>query len=289
MPEPLLSGPVNAAHAEVTTYRYLRFALLAVLVGLAVAVTAETVRAGWETSVSAYYYTAAGPVFIGVLTCLGACLVALRGFTDAEETALNVAGVSAPMVAFVPTPKEGVPPNLPGITVAASAYLAVLGLGFVLVVAVGIRKRMNGGDWPSPWGLVGLVAVAGAWVLGVVWLSVSRETFATHAHALAATFTFVPFAFAVLLNTDWGVRVLARDAKAARTRFDRVYWVLLLVMLAFLVVGGVLGVLGWDYWLLFVEIGVMTCFFVYWAVQSIDLMDPERDRLTSRVMRTLST
>ncbi|MBO0842676.1 MAG: hypothetical protein J2O46_05790 [Nocardioides sp.] len=271
--------------AEVTTYRYIRFALLAVLVGLGVAVVIQTVRGGFETSISAYYYTAAGPVFIGVLTSLGACLVALRGFTDAEETALNVAGVSAPMVAFVPTPKEGVAPDLAGITVAVSAYLAVLGIGYVVVVAVGVRKRLQGEPWPSLWGLIGLAGVAGAWVLGVVWLALDRHSFATHAHALAATFTFLPVAFAVLLNTDWGVRVIAREAHASRTRFDRIYWLLLIIMIAIIVVGGALGILGWDYWLLAVEIAMLTCFFVYWTAQSWDLMDPERDRLTTHALK----
>ncbi|MGN6415164.1 MAG: hypothetical protein ACTHL4_14505, partial [Flexivirga sp.] len=90
--------------AEVTTYRYLRFCLLALLLALTIALGIETVRGGWQTSISAYYYTPAGPVFVAVLASVGVCLVALRGYTDAENVCLDLAGISAPMVAFVPTP-----------------------------------------------------------------------------------------------------------------------------------------------------------------------------------------
>lgn len=42
---------------EVTTYRYVRLGLLALLLALAIAIGIETVSDGWQASISAYYYT----------------------------------------------------------------------------------------------------------------------------------------------------------------------------------------------------------------------------------------
>ncbi len=43
-------------------------------------------------------------VFIGVLVTMGVCLVALKGNTDGEDVLMNLAGMLAPGVAFIPTP-----------------------------------------------------------------------------------------------------------------------------------------------------------------------------------------
>lgn len=264
---------------EVTTYRSLRLAMLALLFALAVSIGAETVRTGWQTSVSGYYYTAAGPVFIGVLVALGVCLVALRGFTDAEEVCLDLAGISAPMVAFVPTPVAGKHPDVHAIANNAGTFLATLAVGYVVTLVVGLRRRWRGEAWPTRWGLIGLVATAAAWVVGVVWLLADRAGFAAHAHTLAAVFTFLPFAGVVVLNTDWGVRVIAREASASRTRFDAAYWLIVAGMAAAALAAGVAW-LGWHpaHTLLVLEIALLGLFAVFWVLQTIDLMDPERDR-----------
>jgi uncharacterized membrane protein len=259
-------------NAEVTTYRYVRFALLALLLALAISVAAETVRDGWQTSISAYYYTAAGPVFVGALTAIGVCLIALRGFTDAEDVCLNLAGISAPMVAFVPTPKQGHPPDVHAIVNNASTFLAVLAIGYVVVLAALARR----GARPSRWVLIGLVSTALAWLVGVVWLATDRDSFAAHAHALAAVFTFLPFAGVVVLNTDWGVRVLATEADASRTRYDTAYWCVIAAMV--LVAAGGAAAYRWDYALLATEVGLLALFAVFWLLQTLDLMDPGRDR-----------
>lgn len=259
---------------EVTTYRYLRSALLALLAALGISVALETVRNGWETSLSAYYYTAAGPVFVGALCAIGVCLIALRGFTDAEDVCLNLAGVSAPMVAFVPTPKDDRTPDVNAITNNSVTYLAILAIGLAVVVVAVARM----GRRLSRWGRLGLVSTAGAWTVGVVWLAADRDSFAGNAHALAAIFTFVPFAGAVVLNTDWGVRVIAREP-FSRTRFDKAYWAVVAGM-------GLVGVLGavlhaWEFALLFTEIGLLVLFAAFWILQTVDLREPRRDRATT--------
>ncbi|MBC7275459.1 hypothetical protein [Nocardioides sp.] len=268
---------------EVTTYRYVRFALCCLLAGLAISVGAETVASGqWQTSISSYYYTPAGPVFTAVLCALGVCLVVLRGYTDAEDTALNLAGLSAPMVGFVPTPEIGQEIDKAAIVNNAWSYLAVMAIGWVVVLIFGLRKRSVAGAWPSRWAAIGLGSVAGAWVVGVVWLLIDQDGFASKAHGLAAVFTFTPFALAVVLNTDWGVRKIAQEADKARTRFDKTYWALVVAMVVLLAVGIVLGLAGWDYWLLATEVSLLVCFTIFWILQSFDLMDPTRDALTTR-------
>ncbi|RNI21678.1 hypothetical protein [Flexivirga caeni] len=265
--------------AEVTTYRYLRSALLALLLALIVSVAIETVRGGWQTSLSAYYYTPAGPVFIAVLASVGVCLVALHGYTDAENVCLKLAGVSAPMVAFVPTPERAHAPDVDAITNNAATFLTVLGVGYLVVLGF-VWRRLRRHERVSVWSAIGLASVAFAWLVGVVWLATDRTSFAGHAHALAATFTFVPFAGVVALNTDWGVRVIARQPGNSRTRFDRAYWVVLIGMIAGAVVMIAMQSV-WSYWLLVLEIVLLLLFAAFWVLQTIDLMDPRRDAAVS--------
>jgi hypothetical protein len=258
--------------AEVTTYRYVRFSMLALLLALAISVATETVRGGWQTSISSYYYTPAGPIFIGSLVALGVCLVALRGYTDAEDVCLNLAGISAPMIAFVPTPDEGRHPDVHAIWNSAGTYLAVLAIGYVVVLVAVVRTPGR----PSLWGYLGMFTVPVAWAVGTGWLIIDRNSFALHAHAMAATFTFIPFAGVVVLNTDWGVRVIAREGTASRTRFDTAYWAVAAAMAVVVVVCALLH--SWTYAFITMEIGELVLFAVFWVLQTIDLMDPQRDR-----------
>ncbi|MEP9382029.1 hypothetical protein [Nocardioides sp. KR10-350] len=258
------------ADSEATTYHYVRAALLALLLAIAVSIGAETVRSGWETSISSYYYTAAGPVFIGALVAIGVCLVSLRGDTDAEDVCLNLAGISAPMVAFVPTPERGERPDVHAIANNSATFWVVLAVGYAVVLALGLRRRARGEPWPSRWGLVGLGSTAAAWVVGVVWILVDRHSFAAHAHALAATFTFLPFAGVVVLNTDWGVRVVAGRPNR-RTRYDAAYWAIVAGIVLDVAVFAALW--AWDYAMLALEIGLLGLFAVFWILQTLDLMD----------------
>lgn len=269
-------------HPEVTTYRYVRGCLLALLLALTVSVGAETVRHGWQTSLSSYYYTPAGPVFVAVLTSVGVCLVALRGYTDAENVCLNLAGISAPMVAFVPTPEQGHPPDRAAITNNAATFLVVLAIGWIVVLAFVWRGRQHGIQI-SRWSVIGLISVALAWLVGVAWLAVDRVSFAAHAHALAATFTFLPFAAVVALNTDWGVRVIAREQAPSRTRFDTAYWVVLIGMGC--TAAAFAALRSWDYSLLGLEIAILVLFATFWILQTIDLMDSRRDAATTASVR----
>ena len=98
----------------VYTYRYLRAAMIALLFMLVFSVGYQW---WWETgrtcvlgSISAYYYTPARTIFVGSLCALGACLIAYKGHSPAEDVLLNFSGFMAFVVAIVPT----VPDNLCG-------------------------------------------------------------------------------------------------------------------------------------------------------------------------------
>jgi hypothetical protein len=103
--------PAGAAAAQrqgsdtiAKSYRYLRLAMVGLLLCLAMAVLYQSVRQGdLLGSVSAYYYTPAQAFFVGGLIGLGACMIALRGTNIVEDAALNLAGVFAAIVAIVPT------------------------------------------------------------------------------------------------------------------------------------------------------------------------------------------
>lgn len=104
--------PVDAAAARqqgndtlAKSYRFLRLAMVGLLLCVAVAVLIQSWRQEWILlgSVSAYYYTPAQAIFVGGLIGLGACMIALRGTTTVQDVSLNLGGVFATIVAIVPT------------------------------------------------------------------------------------------------------------------------------------------------------------------------------------------
>ena len=89
------------------SYRYLRLAMVGLLLCLAAAVAYQSVRQGnLLGSVSAYYYTPAQAFFVGGLIGLGGCMIALKGTTTVEDAFLNLGGMFAVIVAIVPTGRD---------------------------------------------------------------------------------------------------------------------------------------------------------------------------------------
>src|SRR5262245_15979308 len=86
------------------SYRYLRTAIVGLLVALGVAVGYQTWRQDFDLlgSVSAYYYTPAQAIFVGALIGMAACMIALKGTTAVEDVFLNLGGMFAAVVAVVP-------------------------------------------------------------------------------------------------------------------------------------------------------------------------------------------
>jgi hypothetical protein len=80
---------------------------IAVTLPILLYVAAKLLRGvGLQNSMSAYYYAGDGivrDVFVGVLVAVGALLYLYKGFSDAENIALNLAGIFAVVVALFPT------------------------------------------------------------------------------------------------------------------------------------------------------------------------------------------
>ena len=87
------------------TYSLLRMGMVAVVVSLGVSVLFEVSRSSGcaQRSISAYYYTPTRAVFVGALITLGVSMIVLWGKNWVEDGFLNLAGMLAPVVAFVPT------------------------------------------------------------------------------------------------------------------------------------------------------------------------------------------
>jgi hypothetical protein len=212
--------PVRSAE-EAKSYRYLRIAMVGLLLALAAAVLYQSSRQGSVlASVSAYYYTPAQAVFVGALIGLGACMIALQGMNDAEDTFLNLGGMFAIVVALVPTgrgpdfksavqacQKQGgtlltAPrgPKLDCPTVQAlenatranvennmAALLIVGGLALILAGVILFKGRKDkSGTRGRRWVLAAYSAAALLWLGGLAALAASVAWLADNGHYIAA-------------------------------------------------------------------------------------------------------
>jgi hypothetical protein len=212
----------------VKSYRYLRMAMVGLLIALGVAVFYQTWRQGFHLlgSVSAYYYTPAQAIFVGALIGVGACMIALKGTTPVEDVLLNLGGMFAAVVAIVPTARgedyqtavracsEASGPLLtekastgldcPTVEALAEAtranvennMVALLFVGFLALLATVLfmlrDRRMNhpadGTDARAWWGFVVAVLV---WLGGLVAFWARTQWFVDRAHYVAAAGLFL--------------------------------------------------------------------------------------------------
>jgi hypothetical protein len=220
------SPPVMALR----TYASLRLVSIAVIVLLAVAIWREvfhgTPNDCLQGSISAYYYTPVQSVFVGTLLALGFVMIVLWGKTTFEDGFLNLAGLLAPVVAFVPTDDTNrcgltnavgdpvdttaekdkvIAANIPEIINNMTTYLIVVGAVLAILLAVGLAARRA--QWESiterplaywaPWGLA-----VGVWAFGAFKFWHDRGWIYEHAHAWAANIMFV-FIGCVVLNIGY--------------------------------------------------------------------------------------
>jgi hypothetical protein len=100
------SFPQGHDLASVKTYRYLRLGMLAAVAALSYSILEERYASSVHCfigSISGYYYSPVHSVFIGVMVSIGLALVVIKGRTVIEDACLSLAGVLAPVVAFIPT------------------------------------------------------------------------------------------------------------------------------------------------------------------------------------------
>ena len=107
--------PLVSSKDAVTTYRYVRLGLVALVVFLTASVIDTHCDASdWQNSISAYFYTSSHSVFIAALCAIGVCLIVYQGSTTTEDALLNFSGFLALVVGLVPTGREDLHgPGLP--------------------------------------------------------------------------------------------------------------------------------------------------------------------------------
>jgi hypothetical protein len=265
---------------SVITYRYLRVAMILLVVGLAAAVLREMVAVGFDCaqdSISSYYYTPAQGVFVGVLVAIGVCLVAIKGSTDVEDVLLNIAGMLAPVVAFVPTPYVAACYSTPVDTERVQAnvannMLALLVMGFAaLVVARFFRPAAGSSTNHRLFVAGGTVSLLIFLVFGAVF-ALARDFFVSAAHYGAAIPLFGCIIAVAGINA-WHLGNLTPGA-SRRTYWTNRYALIAGGMIGSLVLGAVLDFgFGWAYWLLAVEALLIALFAVFWGLQTFQLWD----------------
>lgn len=227
--------PAGAAAAQqqdsdtfAKSYRYLRMAMVGLLVCLAAAVVYQSVRQGHLLgSVSAYYFTPAQAIFVGGLIGLGACMIALKGTTPVEDVFLNLGGVFAAVVAIVPTARDadyraavracreaGTPlltekasteldcPTVQALAGATKANVennlsALLVVGAIALVATlvfawrdgTLKRQADGHAMRNFWLGFGVALVL--WLAGLIARLVSLQWLIDNAHFLAAALLFL--------------------------------------------------------------------------------------------------
>ncbi len=257
------------------TYRYLRVGMVGLVVLLGASVGRQLVADGGDLlpSISDYYYTPVRAVFVSSLVAIGVCMVVIKGNTPWEDTFLNLAGMLAPVVAFVPTPYAGScgPSGMPDDVRAniANNVWALLFVGVVgLLATYLIGRQAPAAADPHHARGGGLLISAGLLVAGGLWFFLGRSSFECGAHFTAAIVMFV-FIIAVVAWNAWGVAG-EQVRGAGRTRYGQLAFAMVLA-------GVVLGVATWRGWLdngvFWIELTLIVLFAVFWVLQSVELWD----------------
>jgi hypothetical protein len=274
------------------SYRYLRLAIVVLLVGLAAALIGQQWSAGCiEGSISAYYYTPVHGLFIGSLVGTGAAMVALRGRTTVEDTFFNVAGLLAPVVALVPTTRQDVlcdgkalPLNLDRDDLVPNSLFALLAAGATILVVTAIiaKSRKSLGDQAESLKqslLTGVAPSALLIVAGLVTVFVFDQPLYTFMHFGAAVGLFAAIFLAIgsLLSKRFhGVlhRVLTfgrpkEPYRKPEMKYYRRYTGVLIATVPSVIVAALVG-RSWIFW---VEVVGIASFTLFWIIQTAELWD----------------
>lgn len=269
------AAPLDPHEMLRRTYRFMRLAMAMMALSILIAMVIEKLRSpGWEESISAYYYTAARPIFTGAMVAIGGFLISIKGRTNIEDISLNLAGMMAPLVPLIPphqaSKTTGSVISRVGFNVTApqNHELLVNSLTTVLVVAIAslaivyVVGRVTG----NPVDLqthdkIGLSIAAGVALVGIV-LYVTVDFVRENAHGIAAALMFLFLWPAVVANAY----------SAPRRKYRATYAAIAVSMLAFLgaVIVGKLVHRGWRHQVLVLEILELTPFLFYWIVQTFE-------------------
>jgi heme/copper-type cytochrome/quinol oxidase subunit 4 len=293
----------------VTTYRYVRIALVALVVFLAASIVCTAVQAKhWQTSISAYFYTSSHMVFVASLCAVGACLIVYQGRTTTEDALLNFSGLLAFVVGLVPTGREplrgpGLPCDFDTALFAKNSMWALLSASVITGVAVVIMNRLSPAPerrrapFPStvtvPSRLQSLFRLAGRigkpleyvlpWVLlaalalGAAFFIFKRDWFVDNAHGRAAP---IMFGGIILVVVHYACYAALRPQK--KRWFVMLYAILAVAMVATVVLAFYWHVFSTgddrpSHGIIIVEALVILEFALFWIIQSVDLWWVEKE------------
>lgn len=303
-----ITPPRVRASAAVRTYRYLRLSLVGLVLLLLTCVWIERLTGAAANrhlgSISAYYYTPVRSVFVGALIAIGISIVAIVGRRGFEDTALNLAGMLAPVVAFVPTPRGagGAPCDPDGkcsvptefVPAVVNNIWGLIGLG-VLGIGLGaftILKRPE----TSRGTRIGFVLAVIVWLAFVAWFVWGRESFLGGAHFGAAVPLFGLITAVAFVNARRATqrRDGVADGQEPSTEaksYRAIYGAVAGVMTVTFAVAVVLVIIDQFFgggtpteWVLWVEVVLLVSFATFWMVQTVDYWQdglPEEAALTA--------
>ena len=281
------------------TYNYLRLSMIAVIVALFISLAFEwySAKRCFLTSVSAYYHTPVRAVFVGALIAIGVSMVALWSANALADAALNLAGLLAPVVAFVPAQidtrcgiqsanvvrqPEPAQQGAPAVRDAAHeaivnnmrTVLVVVLVGLVLVGALRSLRPWSGAVTRRRWWtyLISYLVAWAVWIVGglLFWKS---DAFERRAHFFAAVAFFV--CVIVVVGASAYERI-KNDSPSDGKRNPVLHAIpkyqyvgIGLAMIASAVVIALL-LRDWDHWILLLEAILIGLFGVFWGLQTIE-------------------
>jgi hypothetical protein len=277
-----------ARHSESTTktYLYLRVGLVALAVFLtaSLAIELSVGESEWLGSISAYYYTPVRGVFVGTLTAMGVCLIAIKGRDrPREDLMLNLAGMCAPVVALCPTPLEDaacgdatrcVPASyVPGVENGVGALLVVGALGVVFAA----RTVRRGGAGQRDLVALGVSVAGVAALAGWFWLG--RDSFLDYAHYGTAVPMFGLVVAVALVNAakveefvSAGGTLTMGEAATYQHAYRWIAYVMGWVIggaLALFVIKATTGAEPFAHWVFVVEALLLVAFTAFWVLQTL--------------------
>jgi hypothetical protein len=277
---PTATASEASERSVLDTYRYLRGGMAVMVVMLAAGVIGESLAANcWLGSISAYYYTAAHSVFVAALCAIGVLLIAYRGGTDTEDNLLNLAGILAFIVAFVPTTQPAAACGVDGSIIRS--HDAVVNNVWAFVIALVVARAVFWwlyrvtGTKRSKRSALGWVTTVVLWLvvtIGIASFVFLPAEFDERAHYLSAILLFGAIIITVVISA---VFAAGQDPDLAPRK--RIYF-LSYLFLAAAMVGTATAVIGthlllqdWGHWVISVEALLILEFAAYWMIQTIEL------------------
>lgn len=276
--------------AAVKTYRYLRLGMVVIALALIASVLIQHRNAHcWQGSISAYYYTPARPIFVSGLFAIATLLVVIKGSTTVEDVLLDVAGMFAPIVAFVPTTFE--PSCVPGHALATAHeklpdnvlrdinnnISTLLWAGFAalgIAILVFVIERYSAHDDKVATRDVGprlfQLAFTGLLLFVAWWLQASHRIL--DLHGKSAVLLFAALASASIMSGLSLFRINRDDGPKTSTRWK-------VFAISYIAVGLTMALAGfiitwlpghWDHRTLVLEMTEIGLFVGMWIVQSVE-------------------